>query len=203
MFLPVMPRNNKKSTSSFGVRYTDAQKQEIVKFVADYNAAKGRGGQSAAVKKYKTSPITITAWIKAAGTKPTVAKTSAKTTKASTPAKAPKAAKASKTAKPVKKGRGVRYAPEKKKEVVDFVAAHNKTHGRGGQSKAAKKFKLSMLTVASWLKNAGLPTKAEVSAKSAKVAKRVKTQGGSHLLAAIGKVESALEALKASIKSSM
>jgi transposase-like protein len=45
-------------------RYSDAKKKEILDFVE----SQGRGGQSAAVKKFKVSPITINAWKrKAAG----------------------------------------------------------------------------------------------------------------------------------------
>lgn len=52
--------------------------------------------------------------------------------------------------------RGKRYTPEEKKEVVSFVTEYNAEHGRGGQSTAATKFGISQLTIASWLKNAGL-----------------------------------------------
>lgn len=69
-------------------------------------------------------------------------------------------------AKPVSKstaakGRGVRYSDELKKDVVDFVTAYNQKNGRGGQSAAARKFKITILTVSSWLKGSGsAPAKA-------------------------------------------
>ena len=44
-------------------RYTDAQKKEILDFIE----AKGRGGQTAAVKKYKVTAATIGSWKKKAG----------------------------------------------------------------------------------------------------------------------------------------
>ena len=48
--------------------------------------------------------------------------------------------------------KGKRYSPEEKKEVVDFVSRHNAEHGRGGASAASRKFGVSQLTVAGWLK---------------------------------------------------
>jgi transposase-like protein len=69
-----------------GVRYSPEQKQEVVKFVQDYNAANGRGGQSKAATKFKLSVITVSAWLKAAGVK------------GGAVAKAPKAVKVSKKA---------------------------------------------------------------------------------------------------------
>ena len=64
--------------------------------------------------------------------------------------------------KPTQKG--IRYTDAQKKEVADFVTSYNAANGRGGQSKAAKKFKVSQLTIATWLKNAGAsPKKAAVN----------------------------------------
>jgi hypothetical protein len=152
-----MSTKNKKAAAT-GTRYTDAQKKEVVDFVAQYNTANGRGGQSAASKKYKVTPLTISAWLKASG--------APKVKKAAKPATAAKPAKAEKSSAGAKSKKGVRYTPEQKREVVDFVTAYNAANGRGGQSHAAAKFKLSVLTVATWLKNAG--------AKNVKGAKAVK-----------------------------
>ena len=146
-----MSTKNKKAAAT-GIRYTDAQKKEIVDFVVQYNSANGRGGQSAAAKKYKVTPLTISAWLKASG--------APKVKKAVKPSNAEKAPKAPKSKK------GVRYTSEQKQEVIDFVVDYNAANGRGGQSHAAKKFNLSVLTVATWLKNAG--------AKSGKGGKAVK-----------------------------
>ncbi len=52
--------------------------------------------------------------------------------------------------------RGKRYSTEEKNKVVSFVADYNATNGRGGQSAASSKFGISQLTIASWLKKAGL-----------------------------------------------
>ena len=94
------------------------------------------------------------------------------------PGKKPVARKpAAKAAKPAKSAgaskMGVRYSPEQKQEVVKFVQDFNAANGRGGQSRAADKFKLSVLTVSAWLKAAGVkggkaPKAAKVSKKAAK-----------------------------------
>lgn len=49
--------------------------------------------------------------------------------------------------------RGARYTIDQKNKVVDYVNEYNTVHGRGGQSQAAQKFGLSVLTVASWLRS--------------------------------------------------
>jgi transposase-like protein len=158
----------KKKAPATGVRYTDAQKKEIVNFVSQYNKTNGRGGQSAAAKKYNVTPLTISGWLKAAGVKAPAAKKVVKKV-------AKKAAK--KAAKSGKGGKGIRYADDFKKQVVDFVTSYNESKGRGGQNQAAKKFKLSVLTVASWLNAAGVKkpaSKKKITAKVNKVEKAAK-----------------------------
>ena len=151
IFPAVMSTRSNKKTST-GVRYTAEQKKKIVEFVANHNKANGRGGQSAASKKFKVTPLTIAAWIKAAGVAP-----KGKAKKVAKPAKSSKSAKSSNTKK------GVRYSAEQKQKVVDFVSAYNAKHGRGGQSQAAKKFALSVLTVASWLRSPKLTVSTKAS----------------------------------------
>lgn len=56
--------------SSKGKRYTTAEKKKVTDFVKEVNAAKGRGGQSAASKKFGISPLTIASWLKAGGAAP-------------------------------------------------------------------------------------------------------------------------------------
>lgn len=46
--------------------YSDAQKFEVVSFVNSYNADHGKGGQNEAARRFKVSPLTISAWLKAA-----------------------------------------------------------------------------------------------------------------------------------------
>ena len=152
-----------KPASSKGVRYTDAQKKEVIDFALAHNASQGRGGQSKAAEKFNISPLTVAAWLKSSGSKPAKSAKAPKADKAKVVRadKAAKATKAPKAAKPAKvkkaaSSKGVRYTDEQKQEVVSFVVSHNAEHGRGGPSKAAKKFKLSPLTVAAWVKSAGV-----------------------------------------------
>ena len=54
-----------KKASTKGKRYTAEEKQEIVAFVNEHNAANGRGGATAASKKFGASQLSIAAWVKA------------------------------------------------------------------------------------------------------------------------------------------
>lgn len=179
------------------VRYTDAQKKEVVDFVASHNASNGRGGQSAAAKKFKISQITVAAWLKGAG---------AAAPKASKAAKAPKAAKKAKAAKKSsgKSKVGTRYTDAQKKEVVDFTIAYNAANGRGGQSKAAAKFKVSPLTVMAWLKAAGVKGASKKSTKKVSKTSSKVVSGGSNAklgsLLALGKEIAKAEAALAQLK---
>jgi transposase-like protein len=150
-----------------GIRYTDAQKKEVVDFVTSYNKANGRGGQSKAGDKFKMSQITVASWLKAAG-----AMKAPKATKVVKAVKATKAPSAKKAANKTKAG--TRYTPEQKAEVVAFVASHNAANGRGGQSTAAAKFNISPLTVMAWLKASGAP-KAAKATKGAASSKAINT----------------------------
>lgn len=204
-----------KKSKSVGVRYTPEQKKEIVDFVQQYNEAKGRGGQSAAVSKFKVSPITIGAWLKAAGVSKKKGKP-AKAAKASKPAKAKKKAakKAKAGAKKGSKGAGKRYSATEKQEVVNFVNAYNASNGRGGQSEAARKFNISILTVSAWLKKSGNKVakggKAVASSKaSAKVSSALTSKVASLLQMSdrivkaeneLAKLRAGFESMKASIR---
>lgn len=53
--------------SKKGKRYTDAEKQKIIDFVNEYNAAKGRGGAANASKKFGVSQLTVASWLKGKG----------------------------------------------------------------------------------------------------------------------------------------
>lgn len=50
-----------------GKRYTADEKSKIIAFVESHNAANGRGGQSAAAKKFGVSQLTVSGWLKGAG----------------------------------------------------------------------------------------------------------------------------------------
>lgn len=58
-----------KSTkkSSTGKRYTDAEKVEVLAFIEKANSEKGRGGQSAAAKKFGISQLTLASWLRNGG----------------------------------------------------------------------------------------------------------------------------------------
>ena len=180
-----------KKTSTKGVRYSDAQKKEVIDFALNYNAANGRGGQSKAAAKYKISQLTVATWLKGAGAstpKAPKAPKAAKVAKAPKAPKAPKVPKAAKAAKAPKAPKvkkagktrlGARYTPEQKKEVTDFVASYNAANGRGGASNASKKFKISPLTVIAWLKAAGVKGPAKKSTKAPKAAKAPKASKAS------------------------
>jgi len=204
-----------KKSKSVGVRYTPEQKKEIVDFVQQYNEAKGRGGQSAAVSKFKVSPITIGAWLKAAGVSKKKGKP-AKAAKASKPAKVKKKAakKAKSGAKNGSKGAGKRYSATEKQEVVNFVNAYNASNGRGGQSEAARKFNISILTVSAWLKKSGNKvakggTAVASSKASAKVSSALTSKVASLLQMSdrivkaeneLAKLRAGFESMKASIR---
>ncbi|YCM45764.1 hypothetical protein V2O64_07025 [Verrucomicrobiaceae bacterium 227] len=49
------------------------------------------------------------------------------------------------------KAKAKRYTAEQKKEILDFI----EQQGRGGQTKAVQKFKVTAATIASWKKKAG------------------------------------------------
>jgi len=56
--------SNSNVNAAKGRRYTAKEKADIIAFVDKVNTDKGRGGQSAASKKYKISPLTISSWIR-------------------------------------------------------------------------------------------------------------------------------------------
>ncbi len=67
----MVPAMAAKSTNK-GKRYTPQEKQEVIDFVHQYNAENGRGGATAASKKFGVSLLTIGSWLKkgAVGGKP-------------------------------------------------------------------------------------------------------------------------------------
>jgi transposase-like protein len=72
-----MSTSNKKDIVR-GKRYTAEEKSKIVSFVESHNAANGRGGQSAAAKKFGVSQLTVSSWLKGAGTSARSSKASGK-----------------------------------------------------------------------------------------------------------------------------
>lgn len=63
--------------------------------------------------------------------------------------------------------RGKRYSAEEKSKIVAFVNEHNAKNKRGGQLTAAKKFGISQITIASWLKKSGTKATAKTAVKTA------------------------------------
>jgi transposase-like protein len=72
-----MSTSNKKDIVR-GKRYTAEEKSKIVAFVESHNAANGRGGQSAAAKKFGVSQLTVSGWLKGSGSSARGSKSSAK-----------------------------------------------------------------------------------------------------------------------------
>ena len=62
-----MSRKSKIAKGSLrGKRYTLQEKADVLDFVDRYNAEHGRGGQTAATKKFQLSPLSISSWRKQA-----------------------------------------------------------------------------------------------------------------------------------------
>jgi len=55
------------SRNSKGKRYTDKEKALVLSFVEKTNAERGRGGITAASKKFDVTPLTISNWMKRTG----------------------------------------------------------------------------------------------------------------------------------------
>lgn len=72
-----MSTSNKKDIVR-GKRYTAEEKSKIVSFVESHNAANGRGGQSAAAKKFGVSQLTVSGWLKGSGVSSKSAKSGGK-----------------------------------------------------------------------------------------------------------------------------
>lgn len=54
---------------------------------------------------------------------------------------------------PTKNSTFIRYTPEKKAEVLQFIREYNAEHKRGGQKVASAKFHISQLTLGNWMRN--------------------------------------------------
>jgi transposase-like protein len=73
--------------------------------------------------------------------------------------------------------KGKRYTAEEKNEILGFVEKHNSENGRGGQSAASKKYGISQLSIASWLKNAGSVASSKRGRKAVAGAKGAVSKG--------------------------
>ena len=54
----------KKQKTSRGKRYTPEEKAAVLSYIEEVNLQQGRGGQTAATKKFKISPLTISHWLR-------------------------------------------------------------------------------------------------------------------------------------------
>jgi len=96
-------------------RYDQKTKDEVIAFIQSYNQEKGRGGQSAAVKKWDLNPVTVKSWLSKAGVETPGRggkKKKAKVGKPGRPAKAAKAAKSGR--KPGRPAKAVAGKPGRK-----------------------------------------------------------------------------------------
>lgn len=59
-----------KARKSKGKRYTEKERAAVLAYVDKINALKGRGGITAAAKKFGVTPLTISHWIKKIGAIP-------------------------------------------------------------------------------------------------------------------------------------
>lgn len=68
--------------------------------------------------------------------------------------------------KKAKNSKGRRYTTEEKAAIIDHVEKINASKGRGGQTAAAKKFGISMLTISNWMKKSAPAAAGKSSVKS-------------------------------------
>jgi transposase-like protein len=87
--------------------------------------------------------------------------------------------------------RGKRYSAEEKSKIVAFVTEHNAKNKRGGQLTAAKKFGISQITIASWLKKSG----GKIKAKATKSTKKSSAKSASKASSSTGNMQKKLTAL--------
>ena len=89
------------------------------------------------------------------------------------------------------KKKAKRYSDDEKKEIMDFIEAH----GRGGQTVAVKKFKVTAATLAAWKKKSGhVADNRSVSSGSSKELKAL--QNLTSILIEIEQTEAKLQALQ-------
>lgn len=93
-------------------------------------------------------------------------------------------------AKAKSKAKAKRYTDEKKQEILDFIVAQ----GRGGQTKAVKKYKVTAATIAAWKKKAGgasAPAKSKGGSKELQTVRELE-----RLLNEIASTEAKLDELR-------
>lgn len=88
--------------------------------------------------------------------------------------------------------RGKRYSADEKNKIIAFVNEHNAKNKRGGQLTAAKKFGISQLTIATWLKKSGGKSTGKAAAKGAG---KTAAKSSSKAVTAKGSMEKKLNSL--------
>lgn len=91
-------------------RYDQKTKDEVIAFIQSYNQEKGRGGQSAAVKKWDLNPVTVKSWLSKAGVETPGRGGKKKKAKAGKPGKPGRPAKAAAAKSGRKPGRPAKAA---------------------------------------------------------------------------------------------
>jgi len=87
-----------------------------------------------------------------------------------------------------------RYAAAEKQEIIGFVKDYNNTNGRGGQAAASKKFKVSQLSIATWLKGGGTSKrKASKKRASTKKGRAAESSGAKGSVASVLKRMTAIQ----------
>lgn len=92
------------------------------------------------------------------------------------------------------KKKAKRYTAEQKKEILDFIAKQ----GRGGQTKAVAKYKVTAATIASWKRKAGSSSSIPMKTGSSKELRAVEELAS--LLKKIAETEATLEKLRKAYK---
>ena len=74
-----------------------------------------------------------------------------------------------------------RYSDKEKSKILDFVKKFDTENGRGGMSQASKKFKVSFLTLRSWIKKSD----ESIAEKKSPAAKGTPVSNGKKTVAAV------------------
>jgi len=103
-------------------KYDEKTKEEVVAFIRQYNQEHGRGGQSAAVKKWKLNAVTVKSWLEKAGVE--------------TPGRGGKKKRGARKAR-VAKGAKAEKAPRAAKKAAGKRGGRRRGRGRGRAAKPA------------------------------------------------------------------
>jgi transposase-like protein len=127
-------------------RYTDEEKASILGWIEKHNEEHGKGGQSAAVKQFGVSPMTLQLWMKRfkpnAGEAPEPKQSPSPEVEFTLPPEMDERLKAAP---------GKHYTAEERDVVLRFVEMYDGTHGgRGGAQAASKRWGMHMTSIGAW-----------------------------------------------------